>query len=181
MAPAKEYVFKGFNSPLASSMGRLFDAAASLILAKYSSNSEAGLAMELEALAIRYPLSAIPYSCKIIKNKDKYIVDPAPMFKEIIADLKAKQPKEQIAYRFHLTAGKIIRKACLILRKNSKINKIVLSGGVFQNTLLLQITLDLLYKEGFAVFAHKKLSCNDSCVSLGQAAIAGFTDGSVGG
>ena len=99
-------------------------------------------------------------------------MDPAPMFKQIILDLKAKEPKEKIAYRFHLTVGEMMRKICLALRKEDKINKIVLSGGVFQNKLLLRLAQDLLNKEGFEVFVHKKLSCNDSAICLGQALIA---------
>jgi hydrogenase maturation protein HypF len=68
----------------------------------------------------------------------------------------------------------MIRKACIILRREGRINKVVLAGGVFQNNLLLRLTLDLLYKERFNVFTHKELSCNDSSISLGQVAIAGF-------
>ncbi len=164
----------GLNCPLASSMGRLFDAAGAIILAKYKVNAEAELAMGLEKAAMRYALCAMRYRFNIIKNKDNYLIDPVPMFKEIILNIKAKEPKEKIAYRFHLTIAEMIKKMCLVLRKKTKINKIVLSGGVFQNTLLLRLALDLLYKEGFKVFTHKKLSSNDSCISLGQAVIAGF-------
>jgi hydrogenase maturation protein HypF len=165
----------GFNSPLASSAGRLFDAAASLILEKYKANFEAELAMELEKIALRYTLNAIRYKFKMIKNKDEYILDPLPMFKQIVADLKSKEPRAKIAYRFHLTLAQMIKESCLILRKENKINKVVLSGGVFQNNLLLCLSLDLLYQERFEVVTHKQLSCNDSCISLGQAVIAKFS------
>ncbi len=181
----KKMYLSGFNSPLASSMGRLFDAVASLILAKYKVDFEAELAIKLEKLATRYRLGAKGYSFKIIKNKNEprsyaqgrgeYILDPTPMFKQLVLDLKHKESKEKIAYRFHLTVAQMIRKICLILRKENKINKIVLSGGVFQNSLLLCLALDLLYKEGFNVFTHKDLSCNDSGISLGQAIVANFT------
>jgi len=171
----------GFNSPLASSIGRLFDAAAAVILAKHKSNSEAALAMELERCALHLePFTLHPspfttcYNFSIIKGRDDYIIDPTFMFREIVADLKTKEPQEKIAYRFHFTVAGMIRKTCLVLRKDTKINKIVLSGGVFQNTLLLEAVLDLLYKESFQVVTHKKLSCNDSCISLGQAVIAGL-------
>ena len=107
-------------------------------------------------------------------DKESYILDPLLMFKEIIGDLKAKEPKEKIAYRFHLTVAEMIRKMCSALRKENKINKVVLSGGVFQNNLLLRLTLDLLYQEVFQVFTHKKLSCNDSSISLGQVVVAHF-------
>lgn len=186
----KKMYLSGFNSPLASSMGRLFDAAASLILAKYNANFEAELAIKLEKLATNYlacrqarlpdgqagKLQAQSYGFRITKNKDQYILDPLPMFKHIVLDLKAKELQESIAYRFHLTVAEMIRKISLILRKESKINEVVLSGGVFQNKLLLSLTLDLLCKQDFKVVTHSVLSCNDSCISLGQAAIAGNRD-----
>ncbi|MDP2937638.1 MAG: carbamoyltransferase HypF, partial [Candidatus Omnitrophota bacterium] len=170
----KNMYLSGFNSPLASSMGRLFDAVGSLVLEKTKVNLEAELAMELEKIATSYKWQATSYKFKIIKQKDGYILDPLLIFKEIMGDLKAKKPKEKIAYRFHLTIAQMVRKMCLVLRKESKINKVVLSGGVFQNNLLLCLVLDLLYKEDFKVFTHKELSCNDSGISLGQVAVANF-------
>lgn len=170
----KDMYLKEVGSPLASSMGRLFDAIASIVLEKYEARFEAELAIGLEKLAIRYPLSAIHYPFRIIRDKDIYILDPLPIFRQVIGDLKRRMPEEKIAYRFHLTVAEMIRKACLILRKDSKINKVVLSGGVFQNNLLLRQSLDLLYKEDFGVFINKNLAYNDSSVSLGQVTIANF-------
>jgi hydrogenase maturation protein HypF len=166
---------KGINSPLASSMGRLFDAAASIVLEKYEVRFEAEIAIELEKVAKSYKLEVLSYEFGLIKDKDTYILDPLPIFKQIIEDLKRKVPKEKIAYRFHLTVAEMIKKICLILRKETEINKVALSGGVFQNNLLLRLSLDLLYKEGFKIFIHKNLSCNDSGISLGQAVIANFS------
>jgi len=163
---------KGFNVPLASSMGRLFDAAASLILGKYRAEFEAQLAIELERLAFSFEPKPKSYKFKIRKDKDTYIIDPAPMLREIVKDLKQGESKPEIAYRFHLTVAEMIRKVCVILRKKYKINKVVLSGGVFQNNLILRLGLGLLYEEGFKVFIPKQLSCNDSGISLGQAMIA---------
>lgn len=167
----KMYLSK-FNSPLASSAGRLFDAAASLILGKPKADYEAELAMGLEQIAKSYKFEVISYKFKIIKIQDTYILDPAPMFREIILDLKTKDSQEKIARRFHLTIASMIRKTCLILRKEDKIEKIVLSGGVFQNKILTESSLNLLDKEGFRVFTHNKLACNDSGISLGQALVA---------
>lgn len=168
----KKMYLSGLNSPLASSMGRLFDAAASLILEKFNAHFEAELAMELEKLATSCKLQAASYKFKIIKNKDRYILDPILIFKEIVADLKAREPKEKIAYQFHLTVAQMIQKICLILRKENKIKEVILSGGVFQNKLSLNLSLDLLNSEDFIVYAHKDLACNDSGISLGQAVIA---------
>lgn len=165
---------KAINSPMASSMGRLFDAAAALILAKTRASFEAELPIELEKIASAdsYRQSAFGFG---VKDKNGIlIIDPSQMFKEIVSELKKKQAVAAVAYRFHLTVAEMIRKTCLILRKKHKINKVALSGGTFQNKLLLNMALDLLKREGFEIFTHKKLSCNDSAVSLGQAAIAGY-------
>jgi hydrogenase maturation protein HypF len=168
----KNIYLSNFNSPLASSMGRFFDAVASLVLKKYKANFEAELALELEKTAKHYVPGATCYNFKIRKMQDKYILEPLAIFQEIVSELKAKKPKAKIAYRFHLTIAEMIRKTCLILGKETNIAKVILSGGVFQNKLLLRLSLDLLSKEGFKIFIHKDSWCNDSGISLGQVAIA---------
>ncbi len=174
----KKMYASGLNSPLASSMGRLFDAAAVLTLGKTKAKFEAELAMELEKSASGYQSqSTAGYNFSILKTKDGYIIDPANIFQGIIADLKNKESKAKMAWRFHFAIAQMIHKTCLILRRDSGLNKVVLSGGVFQNKLLLRLALVLLYKDGFTVFTHRQLSCNDSCVSLGQALIAGHSKG----
>lgn len=162
-----------FNSPRSSSIGRLFDAAASIIFKIYRVNSQAQLAIALEeaAQSVRNP-QLKPYMFKIIKKNDLSIIDPAMMFKELVSDIKHSRCPEEMAYRFHLSVAEMIKKTCLILKKKHKIDRVVLSGGVFQNSLLLRMSLALLYRQGFSVFTHKKISCNDSGISLGQAAIA---------
>ena len=133
------------------------------------------MAIELEKLATSYEVPATSYDFKIIKDKKMHILDPTPIFKGIIADFKTKERKEKIAYKFHFSVAQMIKKACLVLKKETRINKVVLSGGVFQNKLLTQLSLGLLHKEGFDVFGHKDLPCNDSSISLGQAGIANFS------
>lgn len=177
----KKILLSGFNSPLSSSMGRLFDAVASLVLAKYDACFEAELAILLEKLALSSQLSAFSsqlsgagYSFKIIREKNRYVLDPGSMFKEIIRDLKNGEAKEKIAFGFHLTVANMIYKMCLSLKKATGINKVVLSGGVFQNKLLLSLSLDLLRKGGLSVFYHKDLSPSDLSLCLGQAAVASY-------
>jgi len=169
----KNMYLSRFNSPLTSSMGRLFDAVASLVLERTKVAGEAELAIELEKIAKRYALNALPYKFNIIK-KEVYIIDPLPIFKGIISDLKARETKEKIAYRFHLTVAQMIREMSSLLRKKTRINKVILSGGVFQNNLLRSLSIGLLYKDGFDVLTHKDLSCNDSAISLGQLAVANY-------
>lgn len=170
----KTMYLSGFNAPLASSMGRLFDAVAALVLGKNQARFEAELAIELEELACGYKPQAVSYNFGITRGNNGYILDPLPMFKELVADLRREEPKAAIAYKFHLAVAKAVHRTCLILKRSSKINKVVLSGGVFQNRILSALTLGLLRQEGFRVFTQRGLSCNDSAVSLGQAIIAGF-------
>jgi hydrogenase maturation protein HypF len=170
----KKMYLAGFNSPLTSSMGRLFDAVASIVLLKSKVDSEAELAIKLESLATNYKQSAKSYNFLISKRKNQYILDPHPVIKEIILDLRNKQSPEKIAYRFHFTVAQMIKKTCLILCKMTNINRVILSGGVFQNQLLLTLSQEQLSKSGLQVFSHKNLPCNDSTVSLGQAIIASF-------
>ncbi len=172
----KRMHLSGFNSPLVSSMGRLFDAVGCLVLKKPKADYQAQLAVELESLASLYkPDTSLPfYRFRVSKIKDEYIIDPVPMFKQIIADLKASRPKEKIAYSFHATVARMVERMCLIFRQKQGLECVVLSGGVFQNNLLLKLVLDLLYKGEFSVITHQKLSPDDSAISLGQAAIANF-------
>jgi len=164
---------KGINSPLASSMGRLFDAAASLILSRKEARFEAELAIELEKLATRHKAQGTSYGFSIAKSRDGYIIDPSQVFKGLSGDLKTGVLRKEAAFCFHLTVAKMIERMCFILRRDTTISKVALSGGVFQNSLLLRLCLGLLYKEGFTVLLHKDLSTNDSGISLGQAIIAG--------
>ncbi|MCX5711931.1 MAG: hypothetical protein NTY47_02525 [Candidatus Omnitrophica bacterium] len=167
----------GINSPLTSSVGRLFDAAASLILGKMYAEYEAQLPIELERLALRRARdegrgTILAYSFVIRKEREKYVIDPAGLFKGIISDLKKEIPKEVIAYKFHVSMAIMVKKVCVMLKKSTGINKIVLAGGVFQNKLLLELSQKLLKSSSFQVIVHKKLPANDASLSLGQAVIA---------
>lgn len=178
----KNMYLSNFNSPLASSMGRLFDGVSALVLGKLEANFEAELPVELEKLAGEFkpghlgskkaPLS---YSFKIRHNKGAYIIDAVPIFKDIVNELKARAPKEEIAYRFNFTVSEMINRMCLVLRKKYRLKKVVLSGGVFQNALLLRLSRDLLFKNGFKVYSHIQLSAGDSGISLGEAFIANYS------
>ncbi|MCM8796354.1 MAG: hypothetical protein NC923_00500 [Candidatus Omnitrophica bacterium] len=164
----------GFDFPLASSMGRLFDAAAALVLSLTTARFEAELAVRLEQTAGRWKGKARSYPFRILNSKGRLVIDPSYTIQEIVSDLKARRQKEEIAYQFHLTLAEIILKICLKLKRKYGINKVVLSGGVFQNSLLLTNTIKRLTDKGFLVFNHKKLVCSDSSLSLGQAVVAYF-------
>lgn len=172
----KEIYKAKINSPMASSMGRLFDAAAAVILKKNNAGFEAELAIALEKSAESAQVKKGGYSFDINYTKGAYILNPLPILRQASRDLKKSVPRQEVAWRFHVSVARMIAKTCLILRKDYKINRVVLSGGVFQNKILTNLALDLLYRHDFKVYIHKYLSCNDSCISLGQAVIAGHKE-----
>jgi len=170
----------GFNSPLSNSAGRLFDAAACLITREKQAHFEAELAIKLEKLAGKFAFEknmARCYNFTVSKDGMCSVIDPRPIFKGIVRDLIDKEHKERIAYRFHATVAGMISAICLKARRKTGLNKIILSGGVFQNRIIADKSLGLLSKEGFRVFMHKKISCNDSGISLGQMAVGNFREG----
>jgi hydrogenase maturation protein HypF len=164
----------GVNSPVSSSMGRLFDAVASLVLAKYQATFEAEPAIALEKLACQAKVKSEGYHFDISMQDGVFIVSPYPVFRGLVSDIKKGTDHPEISYKFHKAVCRMVHSCASLIRKKRKLKNIVLSGGVFQNNILLSTTLDLLYKSGFTVFTHKKLSCSDSCISLGQAAVASF-------
>ncbi|MDD4955899.1 MAG: carbamoyltransferase HypF [Candidatus Omnitrophica bacterium] len=155
-----------------SSAGRLFDAAASLLNLKHKISYEAEAAVSLEMLAGRAKTSDCAYGFSISRENGIYIVSWQDIFSEIVRDLKTKKDKAAIAYKFHFTMAKIIKEVSLLLRRDTGINNIALSGGVFQNFLLLNLTLKLFKGKGFNVYYHKRIPTNDSGVSIGQAVVA---------
>jgi len=163
---------QNLNAPLASSMGRLFDAVASLVLGVYRVKFEAEAAINLERVASDFKSEARSYQFKIKKMNEVFVIDPILTFREIVADLKNERGKEEIAACFHLTVARMIKKACLKIRDDARINTVILTGGVFQNKILLKLSLDLLEKAGFYVLTHKILPCSDASIGLGQVAVA---------
>ncbi len=168
---------KGVNCPLSSSMGRLFDAAAAIILGEVSAGLEAELAIKLERQASFFRGRAKAYGFALDRRANAYIIRPQGIFGGIVSDIKKGLPRAEMAYKFHLSIAQMSLLLSRRIRQASGIEKVVLSGGVFQNNILLKLALGLLYKSGFKVFIHKKLSCSDSGISLGQAVIAAFSGG----
>ena len=160
----------GLNSPHTSSMGRLFDAVSALIGLRDVINYEAQAAIELEMIAAEdveegyaFPLSPSPYPL---------ILDPAPVIRAIVADLRAGVDKPVISAKFHNGVAGMIAAVCGAIREREGLNRVVLSGGVFQNVYLLSRALKRLRREGFEVFIHHQVPTNDGGIALGQALVA---------
>ncbi len=155
------------NTPLTSSMGRLFDAVTSLALVRQYAEYEAQGPMEMESLFKRK--SSKPYKFALNKIENKIIIDPLPVIAEILKEPVSSLRAQIISEKFHTGLSVMIKDVFVSLRRLNKIGTICLSGGVFQNKILLGLTKTLLEKEGFEVFTNRKLPANDACVSLGQA------------
>lgn len=165
-------IHSGLNTPLTSSVGRLFDAVSSILGIRDSITFEAEAAMELESVADTSSVeSRRPYPFHII-NGDPVRIDLGRLTKGIIDDLGDGVKVSVISSRFHHTVGEVIVTVAKILRGLSGIEDVVLSGGVFQNALLLDIASKRLSEAGFKTLYNEMVPTNDGGVSLGQAVVA---------
>jgi hydrogenase maturation protein HypF len=168
-------LFAPLNTPLTSSMGRLFDAAASLAGIRQQITYEAQAAIEFEALADPEESGFYPFGLEEINSPTTQIpksINPAPLFQRLLADWRAGIPPSRLSARFHNGVAEMVRQVVLAMRRIYQINEVALSGGVWQNVTLLTKTLALLQDEGFTIYLHHQLPPNDGGLSLGQAAVA---------
>jgi hydrogenase maturation protein HypF len=160
-----------FNSPLSSGMGRLFDGVAAIIGLRHSVSFEGQAAMELEAKA---ELSGEVLPFEILRNpEDSYILDVSPTIRAIVEYIFAGKSTEKIASAFHATLTAAFVAMSLEMKRETGANRVALSGGCFQNRILLEGTVTELKKKDFEVYYHSQVPANDGGVSLGQAVIAG--------
>jgi hydrogenase maturation protein HypF len=167
---------RGINSPLTSSCGRLFDAAAALLDVRHIVSYDGQGAIELEALAelAEDVCQSGGYSYKIVPSNEKPLqLDFSTMFSEILGDLDAHIEISAIAHRFHRTIASATTEMCLHISGSTGLDRIILSGGVFQNRLLSEMIYTALTSKGLTVFTHRLVPPNDGGIALGQAAIAG--------
>ena len=161
-----EIIKKDINSPKASSIGRLFDAVAALLGfdAKITFQGEA--AIDLENLCCRDDQSFYQYNISL--EDGIYIIDCKPLIKSVVIEVIDGIDKELIARRFHNTIIKFTIELCEILRKEYNLSSVVLSGGVFQNEILLINIYKELIKRDFKVYIHEQIPANDEGISIGQ-------------
>lgn len=157
---------KQINTPLTSSVGRLFDAAAALSGVRQKVNYEGQAAIEFEALADPDEVEAYEFPLEAGQILTK------PGFSALLADLAGSVPLSRISTRFHNGLAASVAETAMWLSRASGVRKVVLSGGVWQNITLIRRTLALLRNMGFSVYIHQKVPANDGGLSLGQAACA---------
>ncbi|MEQ9234671.1 carbamoyltransferase HypF [Coleofasciculus sp. E2-BRE-01] len=183
-----QLIEKGINSPLASSAGRLFDAvAAALGICRTNCSYEGQAAIEMEALvtpdSLNYvkEVGAYPFNIGKLDQETELILDSYPLWLALLDDLQQTMPKSLIAAKFHQGLADAITNMVQQLRPDLISNQVILTGGVFQNRILLTQVRENLERMGMRVLTHSLVPPNDGGLSLGQAVIAarcrgGFRD-----
>jgi hydrogenase maturation protein HypF len=162
----------GLSAPETSSMGRLFDAVAALCGVRARVNYEGQAAVELEAVADRG--SAEPYPMPV---RPDGVLDARPTVRAVVDDVSRGTPVSMVAARFHAAVAEAPAVACARATSEQGVATVVLSGGVFQNRLLLERTAALLGAAGLRVLVPEQLPPNDGGVAYGQAAVAAARGG----
>jgi hydrogenase maturation protein HypF len=168
---------KGFNTPMTSSAGRLFDAVAVLAGLRHCVSYEGQAAMELEWLATgvtdcgsySFDLNELPGDKP---SEATLVVDTRLIIRDVVRDVVRGTPAATISRRFHTTMVELIASVCDHIRRSMQLDAVVLSGGVFMNALLSSETNTRLTRDGFRVCRHRLVPPNDGGLSLGQLAIA---------
>lgn len=168
---------RGLNCPITSSIGRLFDAVAALLgICPEQVIYEGQAAIELEAYVDAGLLKEIEGYPFAFNNQQ---LDPSPMWQALLNDLAAGKTKALIATRFHKGLAQSLVKTATALAHQYDLKTIALSGGVFQNRILLEAVSDGLAQE-FTVLMHQSVPANDGGLALGQAVIAAAQFGGEG-
>src|SRR5437588_4735830 len=172
-----QMIARNINSPPTSSLGRLFDAIAALLglpvgipLAGTLYEGQAAIELEIQAAqAMQSETVIYPFA---IGDLVPATLDVAPMMRAMVNDIQQGIPLPQIACRFHRSIAELLAVACYEISKQSGLNVVALSGGVFQNRLLLEQLIARLEDMAFQVYINRRIPPNDGGLSLGQIAVA---------
>ena len=172
-----QQIEKRVNCIDTSSAGRLFDAVSALLGVCTRATYEAQAAIELEMQISRladWQVGKQTYPFELEENDGLWIIRLRETFAALLDDLEAGVPVPQMSARFHATAARIIIETCKRIAEETGLRVAALSGGVFQNRVLLAATVSGLRESGFNVLIHRQVPANDGGLSLGQAMIANF-------
>ncbi|WP_300006858.1 carbamoyltransferase HypF [Pseudonocardia sp.] len=165
-----------------SSMGRLFDAVASLLGVRHEVTYEGQAALDLEALAAAVAATrsqqggpapvqsehSHPAVTRMGVGGGRF--DPAPVLRRLVAGVRGGEPVPELALAFHVAVADAV--AEMVTQVSNGVRLVGLTGGVFQNVLLLRLTRRRLEERGFAVLSHRAVPPNDGGLALGQAAVS---------
>ena len=165
-----QMIVRGINSPQTSSLGRLFDAVAAILGIRTHALYEGQAAIELEmhAASCLDDLASYPFAIDRVTQRMTVV----PLINAIVRDIELRVPTALIAKRFHATIADMLAIACYQARARTGLNVVALSGGVFQNCILLELLATRLEEMSFVVYTNRRVPPNDGGISLGQAAVA---------
>jgi hydrogenase maturation protein HypF len=163
----REAIGVGINSPLCSSIGRLFDAVSALVGVRMQTNYEGQAAIELEQMARQGEQGEYPFA--ITEEEGCLILDPDPVIAAIVEEIKGNADTSLISARFHNSLARAIVQIAMQMRERTNVSEIVLSGGVFQNHLLMGRAVELLEQADFKAYIHHRVPAHDGGIALGQA------------
>ena len=160
---------KQVNSPETSSLGRLFDGIAAITGIRYRAAYEGQAAMELEMTASEPTAERYDFD---VSSENVLKIRPQPIIEGVVQDMQNGVAVSIISAKFHATLVRLFAGVCDRLKKENGIPRVALSGGVFQNSILLTGLINSLTGKGFQVLTHEKVPTNDGGIALGQAVIA---------
>jgi hydrogenase maturation protein HypF len=169
---------RNLNSPATSSLGRLFDAVAALLGVRSEVVYEGQAAIELEVLAQsiqgRSPNASSAYPFSIAEQGEGLpaLLDATTLVRAIVDDVGRGVDTREIAMRFHCSIAELLATACLEARERTGLDTVALSGGVFQNRVLLEQLMKRLGAMAFRVYTNRRVPPNDGGLALGQLAVA---------
>ena len=175
VAVLRTQVARRLNAPLASSAGRLFDAAAALLGLRDIAEYEAQAAIDLEIAAGDIAAPALPW--RVARVDGLLVFDPWPTLVALLEGVAGGRPPRTIAAAFHETIVEVTRELVDGARTETGLGTVCLSGGVFQNRRLASTLLRRLARDGFDVFINRQVPVNDGGISYGQAAVAAARTG----
>lgn len=168
---------RGLNVPLTSSLGRLFDAVAAVVLSRREVDYEAQAAIELEGVAVDEPdevdgVYEFDWRPGNWESREAGTLSPAPIWSAIISDLKGGTSRAHMAARFHAGVVESLVRVALAARDATGIHQIAMSGGCVHNRRLVRLLRAGLERQGFRVFRQTQVSPGDGGLSYGQAVVA---------
>ena len=161
---------RGINAVRSTSAGRLFDAVSALLGVRLSSTFEGEAATALQFAAQRWTgTETWDLNLPLREEEGRLILPTDALVAHLLEGLRAGQTPERLAYRFHLGLAELVVAACVTIRQRTGLRTVALTGGCYQNTLLLELTLSRLELFDFRVLRHRLVPPNDGGIALGQA------------
>lgn len=170
----RRLVDSGLNTPVTSSVGRLFDAVAAILDIRDTVTYEGQAAIELEQRAD--PGCVDGYPVGVFEDAGTFVVDGPGLVRAVVDDHRCGVDVALVSARFHNGLAAAVHRTCLSIAERTDVWTVALSGGVFANRLLLERTVEALERSGFTVLTHSRVPCNDGGISFGQAVVAAARD-----